>query len=777
MISIYNKLFVLNTKSTTYAFQVLPTGHIEHLYYGSSIKIESEKDAEILVEKREFDPGNSVIYDNNNPKYCLDDIRLEASGLGKGDYRQPLVDIVFNDGSRTTDFVFDNYKLLDYKYSISNLPCSYGSEAKSLIINLVDKSRNLQLSLIYSVFYECDVITKSTKLTNLSKEFITLKSLMSNQLDFYNDDYSITNFTGRWISEMNKNTNKLISGNYSLNSTYGCTSSRANTFVILHESCATQNSGCVLGLNLIYGGNHYENVYVSPYNKIRFTQGINPDTFAWTLDTDEYFESPEAVMCLSSSGFNGMSQKMSNFVNNNIIRGYWKSRQRPVLINTWEASYFNITEQSIVNLALAAKKCDIELVVMDDGWFGRRDNDKSSLGDWDVNKEKLPNGLSGLANKIGDIGLDFGIWVEPEMVSKNSKLYKKHPSWALEIPSQNHSEGRWQRVLDLSNPEVVDYLIEKLSNVFSSANISYVKWDMNRNWSDYFSQYLNSNKMRELNHRYYIGLYRLMKTLVDRFPKILFEGCSSGGNRFDLATLCYFPQIWASDNTDTLSRVNIQDSYSYGYPLSTISAHVSDSPNHQTMRDMPLNSRFNVAIFGLLGYELDLTQLSEDEISDIKKQVQFYKKFRKTLQFGNLYRCENNNIIQWTCVSNDQTQAIALIFQKLEIANNQHQILKVSGLDANKKYKISTYDQDEVIKDCGKNIVAFLNKDEDINTLDISSAMKYYKRHALHEEYISYGSAIMQGINISCAFGGTGFNDNVRIWRDFASRIYIIEEV
>ena len=422
-------------------------------------------------------------------------------------------------------------------------------------------------------------------------------------MDMAEIDLTMHTFNGAWAREMGRYDTPVKSGKHINASFTGTSSSRANPFVMFSRPGCTEEYGECFGFNLIYSGNHYEAAEVNGFGKTRITIGINPENFEYMLNPNEDFESPEAVMTFSDKGFNKMSQNMHYFVREHIVRGEWKYKARPVLLNSWEANYFDINEDKLVNLGKAAKDVGIEMLVMDDGWFGERDDDTTSLGDWDVNPKKLPDGLKGICDKINDIGLDFGIWVEPEMVNVKSRLYEAHPDWAMGVPGKPHTEGRSQRILDLTNTEVQNFIIEKMTQVFTSANIAYVKWDMNRIFSDYYAPGLPADRQGEIAHRYYIGLYRVMKELTNRFPHILFEGCSSGGNRFDLGTLCYFPQIWASDNTDALSRADIQNGYSYGYPMSTVSAHVSACPNHQTHRVTPLNTRFNVAAFGVFGYE------------------------------------------------------------------------------------------------------------------------------------------------------------------------------
>ena len=501
-----------------------------------------------------------------------------------------------------------------------------------------EEGRGLLLELRYYVYEDCDVIARSARLVNESGEEVQIKRLMSMQLDFDTSDYVFSTFNGAWAREMRRFDHRIGAGRHVNSSRTGTSSNRANPFVMLAGCGATEDAGECYGFNLIYSGNHYEAAEAGSYGKLRLVAGINPEFFSWQLAPGESFEAPEAVMAFSHEGYNGMSQCMHRFVREHIVRGEWKHKERPVLLNSWEAAYFDINEKKLLSLAKAGKEAGIELFVMDDGWFGERNDDSHSLGDWEVNPKKLPGGLAGLADKIKAMGLDFGIWVEPEMVNVSSRLYAEHPGWTVEIPGKKHSEGRNQRILDLTRREVQDFVIEKMSEVFSSADISYVKWDMNRTFSDYFSGNLTPGRQGETAHRYMLGLYRCMDALVKRFPKILFEGCSAGGNRFDLGILCYFPQIWASDDTDALCRAEIQNGYSYGYPMSVISAHVSACPNHQTLRITPLETRFHVAAFGVCGYECNFCDMGKEERDAVKEQIALYKKWRRALQWGAFYR-------------------------------------------------------------------------------------------------------------------------------------------
>ena len=540
MIRQLDKVFILDTKNTTYCFQVLESGHLEHLYYGKKLRIDEADDVKSLAEKQAFPPGNSNVYDAKFQSLSLENMRLEMSSYGKSDIREPFIEVIHADGSYTSDFLYETAVIKKGKEPLETLPSSYedNGELQELTVFLKDKQYGLTLELHYGVFEDRDVISRSAKFINTSDEVVKLTRLMSTQLDFEDAGYILTTFNGNWAREMYRH-DALVGIGKMVNASYaGTSSNRANPFVMLSTQGTTEDTGLCYGFNLIYSGNHYEAVEVNSHGKTRIVTGINPQSFCFMIEPGQKFESPEAVMTVSCEGYNGMSHHMHEFVRECIVRGEWKKKVRPVLLNSWEAAYFDINESKLLKLAKAGKEAGIELFVMDDGWFGTRNDDKQSLGDWLVNKKKLPGGLKSLCDKVNALGLDFGIWVEPEMVNTESGLYKAHPEWVMEIPGKPHSEGRNQRILDFANPEVVDFITEQMTNIFSSANISYVKWDMNRIFSDYYSQYLKPEQQGEVAHRYMMGLYRLMKTLTERFPHILFEGCASGGNRFDLGILC-----------------------------------------------------------------------------------------------------------------------------------------------------------------------------------------------------------------------------------------------
>lgn len=792
MIKSDNGLYVLDTDNTSYVFRVMESGQLEHLYYGRKLHANEA----VMMEKHVFIPGNTNVYSNEYNNFSLEDACLEMSSWGKGDIREPFVEIVHADGARTSDFVFDRAEIIDGKAEYATLPGSYDDDnnVKQLVVYMKDKQYNLTLELHYYVYEACNVITRSAKLINTSDETVRVERLMSMQLDLPDSDYELSTFNGAWTREMNRNRINIQAGRHVNESYTGTSSNRANPFIMLGRTDTSEDYGECFGFNLIYSGNHYEAAEVNSYGKLRIVSGINPASFSYVLGAGEELEAPEAVLTYACDGYNSMSHNMHEFIKKHIVRGKWRDTVRPVLLNSWEAAYFNINEKKLLKLAKAGKEAGVELFVMDDGWFGERNSDTSSLGDWTPNKNKLPAGIKGIADKIKALGLKFGIWVEPEMVNVDSRLYEKHPDWTLEISGKPHSEGRNQRILDLSKCEVQDYIIEQMSRVFSSADISYVKWDMNRIFSDYYSQGTKADNQGETAHRYVCGLYRCMKELTERFPDILFEGCSAGGNRFDLGILCYFPQIWASDNTDALCRAQIQYNYSYGYPMKCISAHVSGSPNHQTLRNMPLESRFNVAAFGLLGYECNLCDLSKDELLAVKAQIELYKNWREVFQKGTFYRIRsfadsdagnagvlnnaNGNQTEWCVVSQDKKQAVGFMMQMLAIPNTQYGCYKAKGLDEGKQYHFYNRKLKYNIKDFGELVNTASPVHIKQGSLIQEVASRFIKMDGETEDYVAYGDTLMySGVKLKPAFSATGYNDNVRFYQDFGSRMYFMEAV
>ncbi len=807
------QFFALHTENTTYAFKTIPTGQLEHLYYGEKIRLDADT-AEGLSEHASFSPGNSISYDNEHPEVCLDDLCLEYSSYGKGDFREPMIMLsAGKNPALALDFIFEGAELFSKdgkntegsavngeqgdedknsndltlaKTRSATLPLSYGWD-NYLIVGLKEKEGVVRLYLHFAVYEKANVITRRCVLWNISKEEVRIKKLMSLQLDFdrsyYDKKQVFTSFNGAWTREMERHDSPVVAGTLSNRSMTGSSSNYANPFVMLHPENTSENMGEVYGFNLVYSGNHLEQISVSPYKKLRFLSGINPESGYARLAPGEKFEAPEAVMSFSVNGFNGLSRNMHRFVNEHIIRGSWKKKDRPLLLNSWEAAYFDINESRLVKLAKKAAESGIELFVMDDGWFGKRDNDKTSLGDWKVNKSKLPNGLLGLSDKIHGLGLKFGLWVEPEMVNTESELYWLHPDWALEVPDRNHSEGRNQRLLNLSKPEVRDYLFTALSAVFKEGKVDYVKWDYNRNYSDYPLEVRNTALSAvpvqlATNHACILGLYELMRRLVKAFPDILFEGCASGGNRFDLGILSFFPQIWASDDTDPVMRADIQNGYSYGYPQSAYTGHVSSAPNHQTLRATPLDTRFNVAAFTVSGYELNLCDMKADDIKIMAAQTAFYKKYRHVLQYGDFYRIRHDNVTEWIVVSEDKKTAIGLHLLEQTRANERSGKFVAAGLLPDAKYRVSIAEKPIDIKVFGDliNTMAPVHIKQD--SLMHNMAAKFVKMSTEARSFTAYGDSLMNaGMRLNAAYSGTGVDGKTRLATDYSSEIYVIEAV
>lgn len=777
MINESNGTFILNTDSTTYAFRIAPEGFLEHLYYGPIITY-LLTDAEIAsfaasrCEKISHGKGTTVNY-RQKSFTVLEDMLLECSTAGKGDFRDPFIILEYADGSVTSDFVYESHKITEGDLNCS-LPTSYDA-AESLEVTLKEVNKDVRLKLIYSVFPKENVITRRTVVENKSEEAVRINRVMSCQLDMDGDDYKVISFGGNWGREMEKHETSLSHGAFVNHSIAGVSSNRNNPFVMVAQNDAGENHGMVFGFNLVYSGNHYESVQVGGFYKTRFLSGIDFTDFNWTLDPGENFESPESVMTVSNTGYSGVSRAMHPFIRKHIVRGSFRDSARPILLNSWEAAYFDISEKKLLELAKKGKEAGIELFVMDDGWFKNRNNDKSSLGDWVVDTKKLPGGIKGLSDKIHALGLKFGIWVEPEMISEDSDLFRSHPEYAMTVPGRDNSPGRNQMLLDLTNSEVVEYIKNSLRTVLSDNGIDYVKWDMNRMFADVYSKVLPADRQRETAHRWVMGLYDVMSTITTEFPSVLFEGCASGGNRFDLGILCYFPQIWASDDTDAIMRCEIQTGYSYGYPMSVISAHVSDCPNHQTLRNTPLYTRFNVAAFGILGYEINLCDIKSEEFDAIKKEIALYKKWRKVFFFGEFIRVTER---AWITVNRDKSRAVYITWNNLVRPNDFNLTLKTKGLDEKKNYHVYNIPIKHSLKVFGDlvNQVSPVHLKKDSLVHDAIS--KFVKMDGEVEDYTLSGSALNNaGIKLAQAFGGTGYEKPTRLYQDFASRMYFIEEV
>lgn len=766
-------VFLLNTESSSYLVMVNEYGHVEQLHYGAPVQI---GDAQALRYKRTMPYGSEVMYAQGDESYCLDNVPLNWSGIGKGDFRVTPLEMLMPDGSYTADFVFDRFELREGAYPAVSLPCAYvedRKDAETLILYLRDKVCHIGLALVYTVYWKENVITRRAVLTNDEEQPLLLRRMMSMLIDLPNRGFKLVTLDGDWIAEANRHDRALMPGCFVNESTTGSSSNRHNPGVILAGERASEDSGEVYGFNLVYSGNHYTAVELSSRDMVRVISGINPLCFSWTLVKGEQFETPEAVLTFSSQGFNGMSRNFHNFVNRRIVRGDWKGKERPVLLNNWEAHFFKFTRRKLLRLARRAVKLGVELFVLDDGWFGLRNDDKAGLGDYGVNRKKLPGGMEGLAKGITAMGLRFGLWFEPESVNPDSDLYRAHPDYAVRLPSREPSLGRNQLLLDLTNPAVRDYIVGEVSGVLDSAEISYVKWDMNRHMSDCFSKHCASG---EFYHRYILGLYEVLERIFRARPHILLESCSSGGNRFDLGMLCYSPQIWASDDTDPIERLRIQRGLSYFYPLSAMGAHVSQSPHQQTLRATPLSTRFNVAAFGAFGYELDLGELSPVEKKQVQAQIAFYKKHRRTFQFGDFYRYDTQPDGReiFLSVGPDQSEAVLAFVQTLARAGDSNDVLSIKGLDESQNYVLETVPQKVAISRFG----GLLKHISPVKLKPDGYLLRTVNRHyALTDGALSFaasGAALRSGVGLNNQFIGTGYHSDLRLWGDFGSQMYTV---
>jgi alpha-galactosidase len=687
------KEFHLQGKDFSYIFSVLKNNQLGHLYYGKKIR---QRDSFSHLYKVQPKAGLSCIYEGDMA-FSLDILKQEYPSYGTGDYREPAFQILQEDGSRTTNFIYKQHRIFNGKPKLKGLPATYveqEDEAVTLEITLEDKVIDAELHLLYTVYKELNVITRSAKFSNNGKQKLQLTRAMSASIDLFDSNYEMVQLSGAWARERHIKTRKLEPGIQSVSSTRGTSSSQQNPFIALKRPETTEQQGEVLGFSLVYSGNFLASVEVDYFDVTRVTMGINPFDFSWLLDSGEGFQTPEVVMVYSDQGLNGLSHTYHQLYKSRLARGVWRDKVRPVLINNWEGTYFDFNEEKIVDMAKAAKNLGVELFVLDDGWFGKRDDDTTSLGDWYVDKNKLPNGITGLAEKVTQLDMMFGLWFEPEMVSKVSELYANHPDWIIHVPGRNHTHGRNQYVLDFSRKEVVDHIYEMMAKLLREAPISYVKWDMNRYMTEIGSSVLPAERQREVPHRYILGVYDLYDRLTSNFPEVLFESCASGGARFDPGMLYYAPQTWTSDDTDAVERLKIQYGTTLVYPLSTMGAHVSAVPNHQTRRMTSLETRANVAYFGMFGYELDITKMIEQEKQIMSEQIKFYKEYRELIQNGTFYRLKSpfegdGNETGWMVVSAGQTEAIVGYYQVLSRPNPGFTRLLLRGLDPTTEYEVA----------------------------------------------------------------------------------------
>lgn len=688
-----HKLFHLQTAKTSYIFKILENGNAGQLYYGPQIPV--KKDYPNLASREERDCTNTLTVDQSD--FQLELIKQEYAGLGKGDYRYPAYQITYPNGSRTSEFEYTGYEVADGKERLKNMPSAFddqGDDSQTLTVTFKDELANLVLQLHYTVFEKEDVIVRSATFINRGQEAVTLDRALSLQLDLPDHDYDMLQFSGSWARERHLIRTPLRSGIQSIGSLRVASSHQQNPFFALARPHTDNHQGAAFGFNFIYSGNFIDSVEVDQFDTTRVLVGINPDDFGWNLANGESFQTPEAVMTYTSDGLNRMSQQLGAFYQDHLINQHFAHQDRPILINNWEATFMDFNEAKLMKIVEQADKLGIEMFVLDDGWFGHRDDDKSSLGDWFVDQKKFSNGISGFADRVHDQGMKFGLWFEPEMISVDSKLYEKHPDWMIATPGRQGTPARNQYVLDMTRQEVVDYLFEHMSAIIKQTKLDYIKWDMNRNITEMYGAKLPADQQLEFPHRYILGVYQLYARLTEAFPKVLFESCASGGGRFDLGMMYYAPQAWCSDDTDAVERIKIQDGTSYGYTQNMWGAHVSAVPNDQVGRLTSLDTRAAVAYFGDFGYELDITKMAADELATIKKQVAFYKQYRHLFQFGKFYRLDNpdtnnDNVYGWQVVNEDRSEAILARFQILNGANPAYIRVCFAGLDPEVTYTVN----------------------------------------------------------------------------------------
>ena len=717
---LYNKKeksFKLRAKNTDYMFKVVDDGYLAHVYYGNKIP---DEDLEYLLRLDEspFTPATN----NRDKASFMDSLPFEYPCFGIGDYRDPAFKILDNDGMSACDLRYVSHKIYDGKPELEGLPATFATEqspAETLEITMIDKHAGLEAVLIYTAFENLDAITRSVVVKNIGNNACTLTRVLSACVDFDTDKYDMITLNGSWARERHIERCRLHMGKQLIDSARGESSHQNNPFTALCESNADEDNGEVFGFNLVYSGNFVAEAEVTQHKKTRFIMGINPLDFGWSLEPGEIFTAPEVVMVHSDSGIGKMSRTFHDLYRNNLIRGEYKNKRRPILINNWEATYFNFDTEKLIDIAREASKLGIEMLVMDDGWFGHRDADNSSLGDWFVYEKKLKGGLKYLVDEVNKLGMKFGIWFEPEMISPDSELYKKHPDWAIQVKGRELTLCREQYVLDYSRKEVRDYVFGMMKNILDSANIEYIKWDMNRQLTEVGSNALPPERQRELWHRYVLGVYELMDRLTTEYPHLLLENCSGGGARFDAGMLYYSPQIWCSDDTDAVERLKIQHGTSLCYPCSAMGAHVSDCPNHTVGRNTPFSTRGHVAMVGTFGYELDVTKIPQEDRDMIPTQIKEFNKYNTLVRTGDQYRIGNTfEDIEWDAwmfVSKDKSEALFEFVQILARPNERSRRIKLKGLDADAYYYEESKPEEKIsgaaLMNAGINIAKIWHED------------------------------------------------------------------
>ena len=686
-----SRTFHLYNACISYIFKVLPSGHLGQLYCGKALRDRPDFDHLFETAPRAM----AACFFDDDTAYSLEHIRQEYAVCGAGDTRLPALDARMADGSRLLDLQYQSHAVTPGKPPIEGLPATYteqDDEADTLTVTLADPLAGVTVTLFYTVFAQLPAIARHAEIACTGENPVSLDRAMSLCLDLPDSDYEMVELTGAWARERHVATRPLAEGVQAVYSLRGHSSHQFNPFLALKRPDCGEMHGEVYGFSLVYSGNFLAQADVDPYHVTRVTMGIHPQNFSWTLRPGETFATPEAVMVYSDRGLNGMSQAFHTLYRSRLARGVWRDAVRPVLVNNWEATYFDFNEEKLLALATEARALGIELFVLDDGWFRNRSSDETGLGDWEVDTAKLPGGLKGFGEKLNAMGLQFGLWIEPEMVNPGTRLWQEHPDWVLHQPGRRPLPSRHQYVLDCSNPAVVDYLYDRLTALLDGAPVGYIKWDMNRSISDAFSCAAGPEGQGAVLHRYILGVYRLYQRLIDRFPRILFESCSSGGARFDPGMLYYAPQCWASDDTDAVERLKIQYGTSFVYPVSSMGAHVAAVPNHQLGRVTSLTTRANVAFFGAFGYEMDLTRLPPRGRELVARQVAFFKQYRRLLQFGAFWRLQSpfaHNEAALMTVSPDRETALVGDYLVLQQANAGYRRIRLAGLAPDRLYRVT----------------------------------------------------------------------------------------
>ena len=694
------KIFQINTHNTTYMMGILGGKHLLHLYYGRKIDYMEDMDCRYLFRKDESPKSlhslkrAAVTFFNTFP--------FEYPAHGTGDCRHNCLRVRSEGGHRVCELHYDSYKIYKGKQSLKAMPATFAGAteeqaAETLEITLKDAVLGLKILLRYSVFEDSDALIRSVVAVNEGQGKLYLEKILSACLDMDNMEYELSTLHGVETRERRIVSRKVTEGSHRVASLYGETSHKQHPFMMLTGKGATQKYGDVYGMHFVYSGNFAAETELNHQDSIRMTMGINPDGFEWVLDPGEEFETPEVVLMYSSEGIGKMTRCFHDLYRNHLIRSRYLHKKRPILINNWEGTYFDFDDDKLVAIAREANKDGIEMLVMDDGWFGKRNNDESGLGDWVVNKKKLKDGIDGLAERVNAEGIKFGIWFEPEMISPDSDLFRAHPDWAIQVPGREITMQRHQYVLDMTRQDVREYIYESMAKILRSANIEYVKWDMNRPLTDIGSFALDCEHMGEFYHRYVLGVYELQERLVQEFPDLLLENCSGGGGRFDPGMLYYSPQIWTSDNMDPIERLAIQEGTALIYPLSTMGAHICVCPNHTTGRSTPLETRAHVAMTGTFGYELDITKLTEEEKAQATAFNEEYHKYNKIYREGDYYRIasyrENNIYDCWQVVTKDKAECLVTYVQVRYISRTKSVRLLLEGLEPKAKYQLEGTDE------------------------------------------------------------------------------------